>query len=615
MAETRSVAMTPIPFVDSDIAQHGDIRAGDVVLAFLSGGGPGRLAQMGITGGSGTWSRLRQLPGGGSDYAGSVLLGKVATADESTVDYTANFGTGNLAGTATVLVVRAATLSGIVIETSSGDDAIAPAATPSSAAGMEIRYGVSFAVGAIAWRQFTGYDGADIQADDFVSAAIAVRQFWSSAAVGALDMQPTPSDFDEHAFTILLKAAGSGGGQAPDPPTFPASTPGKGESDVRVTIHDLLTGAYVDDIAPSGLVLSKYASEVGSWRGRLDLSERREAARINRIFPADPAELVSGPGRLVAHTWLSGVLWGVHWLHTVETQQDGRTAPYMQVVGSTLDAYLLSVALEEELALGDDQIANARDWITHVQSTPGSNIGLGLMPGLSGVVRPLTGKPGPGVTYGRILQDYARQANGFETVVNARQVDGAIIRSWEWGAPKIVGSGVHLFEQGEDGGTITGWREVRSALSGGTRWGAWGGTPEQEDATEPSEPVRGALVTTPHVAAGWPIIDQRPVHPGNSIIQSEIDNYAVYWANTAPGAPSVFTFDAVIGPGSTLGPNSIGDTVRAILDNPRYPRRADGSASFDRSARLLGWELTVADRSQAGKDKIRLVTESEVATG
>ncbi|MGA5764468.1 hypothetical protein [Nonomuraea bangladeshensis] len=613
MAEVRSVAMTPIPFQESDIAEHGDIRAGDVVLAFLSGGGPGQLSQMRISGGSGTWARLRQLPGGGTDYAGSVLMGKVATADETSTDYTASFGAGNLAGVATVLVVRAATLSGIVIETSSDDDAIAPAATPSSAAGMEIRYGVSFALEPIAWRQLPGYDGADIQADTFVSAAIAVKQFWSSAAVPALDMQPTPSTYDEHAFTVLLKAAGSGGGQAPDPPTFPASTPGKGESHVRVTIHDARTGDYIDDIAPSGLVLSKYASEPGSWRGRLDLAERREAARINAIFPADPADLTSGPGRLVAHTWLSGVLWGVHWLHTTETAQDSRGNVYMQVVGSTLDAYLLSVALEEEIAYGDDQIANARDLITHMQATPGSNIGLGLMSGLSGVVRPLTGKPGPGVTYGRILQDYARQHDGFEHVVNARVVDGSIIRSWEWGAPKLVGSGVHSFEQGEDGGTITGWREVRSALSGGTRWGAWGGTPEQEDATEPSEPIRGALVTTPHVAAGWPIIDQRPAHPGNSTIQSEIDNYAIYWANTAPGAPSVFTFDAVIGPGSTLGPNSIGDTVRAVLDNPRYPIRADGSASFDRSQRLLGWELTVADRDQAGKDRIKLVTESEVA--
>lgn len=609
MAETRSIAMTPLPFVSSGTAEHGDIKPGDVVLVILSGGDPGQLDDLTVAGGT-PFARLEELPGGTPNYGGSVIFGKLAVADESDVPYQVQLG-GGLASTATVMAIRQATLADIVIATNP-DQAIAPAATPPAASGLEIRYAVSFAFSTITWPQLPGYSGADIQADVHISAAIAARPYLSSAPVADVDMTPTPDTYAEHAITILLKSGG-GGSQPPTPPTFPASTPGKGESNVRVTIHDLLTGEYMDDIAPAGLTLSKYLSEPGSWRGRLDLAHRDQAAKANRLFPADPGDLTSGPGRLVAHTWLSGVLWGVHWLHTTETAQDGRGNPYMDVVGSTLDAYLLYVALEEELGFGDDQIQNARDLILHMMATPESNIGLGLLPGLSGVVRPLIGKPGPGVTYGRLLQDFARQFDGFEHVVNPRVVDGAIIRSWEWGAPKIVGAGVHKFEQGEDGGTITGWREVRSALSGGTRWGAWGGTPQQEDATQAAEPVRGALVSTWQLAAGWPIIDQRPTHPGNSTVQSEIDNFAEYWASKAPGAPPVFTFNAVIGPGSTLGPNSLGDQVRATLDNPRYPINADGSASFDRSQRLLGWELTPADRGQAGKDRIRLVTESEVA--
>jgi hypothetical protein len=123
--------------------------------------------------------------------------------------------------------------------------------------------------------------------------------------------------------------------------------------------------------------------------------------------------------------------------------------------------------------------------------------------------------------------------------------------------------------------------------------------------------VRGALITTPHVAAGHPIIDQRPTHPGNSTSQSVVDKFVEYWAARAAGAASVFSFTAITGPGSTLGPNSLGDTVRATLDNFRYPIKADGSASFDRSMRLIGWELTPADRGTGGKDRIRLIGEME----
>lgn len=615
VASARSIVATP--FLDPEgPAERGEAQPGDLLLAFLSAhplsGADLGIGSMTISGG-GTWQEVASRPG--DEWTGSRIMGKVVGSNEPT-SYQVALGDDDTFSVVTILAIAEGALSGIV--TASADGSIAPAATPGNASGLEIRYAAAAALNqVVSWAQLSGYSGLDIQVGNLTTSAIAVRQYVSSSTVPARDLSPSPNIFPAGAFTLLVKSAGSGGSTPPTPPTFPASTPGKGESNLRYTVHDLLTGQYVDDISPSGVTLTKFFNEPGSWRGRLDLANRAEARKINEIFPADPTDLTSGPGRLVVHTWASGVLWGVHWLHTTETGRDERGNVYMQVSGSTLDGYPLHVALETagELILGDDQIQNARDLIQHMQASPGSNIGLGLLGGVSGNVRALTAKPGPGVTYGRILQDYARASDGFEFVVNPRVIDGSIIRSWEWGSPKIVGSGVHRFAEGEDGGTITNWREVRSALSGGTRWGAWGGTPEQEDATVAAEPVRGALITTPHVAAGWPIIDQRPAHPANSTSQTEVDNYAAYWAATAPGAPSVFTFDVIIGPGSTLGPNSLGDQVQATLDNPRYPIRADGSASFNRSQRLIGWELTPADRGAGGKDRIKLITESEVAEG
>lgn len=602
-ADPRSVVAHPLEFVETDLFERGDAQPGDVIMAFLAS--DFGLSDMKIAGG-GTWQPLGSRAG--TDWAGAKIWGKAITSGEPT-RYTVSQADDATIGVLFLLVIKQATLSNIVIVSANGF--VAPAASPGYASGLEIRYGAGASYDEeVSWPQLSGYSGIDLTVFGVMTGSLAVRRYVSSAPVPALNLDPDPDYFLGQAWTILVRSAGSsGGGVPPTPPTFPVSTPGKGESHVRVTVHDFRTGEYVDDITPSGLVLSKFLGEPGSWRGRLDLANRDESAKINRIFPADPQDLLSGPGRLVAHTWLSEVLWGIHWLHTTETVggEDGNV--YMQVMGSTLDAYLLYVALEQAVEWEADQIQNARDLITHLQANPASNPGLGLMAGVSGISRPLTAVPGPGVTYGRIMQDYARVFNGFETVVNPRVIDGSIIRSWEYGAPKIIGAGVHNFEEGEDGGTISGWKETRSALAGGNRWGAWGGTPQQEDATMGASPVRAALVTTPHVAAGHPIIDQRPTHPGNSVDQDEVDNFAKYWAGRAAGAPSVFTFSAIIGPGSTLGPNSLGDQVRATLNNPRYPIKEDGSASFDRSQRLIGWELTPADRAAGGKDKIRLITE------
>jgi hypothetical protein len=608
-ADVRSIAATPLSLASDGFAERGEARPGDLLVAFHSADN-GSISDMVLFDGDGLWNELESRSGGA--WAGTRIWTKIVGEDEPD-SYLVHQHNSLSAGTVIILALKQADPTDIVVVP--GDGSIAPAASPTSASGLEIRYAAGgYPPGFVSWAQLTGYSGLDVQASVFTTAAIAVRRYLSNSPVGELDLAPTPANFAKHAFTVLVGSAG-GGGSAPTPPKFPASTPGKGESRLRYTVHDFLTGSYLADIYPSGVTLSRLISEPGSWQGRLSLANASEAEKINHIFPADPTSLLAGPGRLVVHTWRGGVLWGVHWIHTTETAWDQRGSIYMDVRGSTLDGYLNYVAVENNLQFDDDQIENARALILDMQANPASNPGLGLQPGESDTVRRLEAKAANNTRYGRVLQDYARAAGGFEYVVNPRVVDGSIIRSWEWGSPKLVGDGVHVFVEAAEGGTITSWREVRSALSGGTRWGAIGGTPQQEDTTQSAEPVRAALVQTPHIVAGWPIIDQRPTHPGQSTDQSAVDDFAKSWAARAGGAVSVFTFDAILGAKATLGPNSLGDQVRAVLNNPRYPIRADGSPSFNRSQRLIGWELTPADRSAGGKDKARLITETEVAEG
>lgn len=605
-AEPRSVVAHPLEFVDDGQVDRGDAQTGDVILAFHATDFGG-LASMSITGG-GTWQPIGSRAGVG--WPGSEIWGKQISSGEPTF-YTVHQDV-DAVGTIILLVIKQATLASIVVASANGF--VAPAASPGFANGLEIRYGAGRPdFEPVEWAQQSGYSGLDVLTQNVLTASLAVRQYVSNAPVSSLNLDPEPSDFPGHAFTILVRSAGSGGGTPPTPPTFPASTPGRGETRMRYTIHDFLTGAFIADVKPADVRLSQYINEPGSWSGRLNLANPREADKINRIFPADPNDLTSGPGRLVIHTWRSGVLWGPHWIHTTETGRDERGRVYMDLRGSTLDGYLNYVAVEADLLYVEDQIQNARDFISHMQANPSSDPGLGLMAGMSGIPRVLETKVAANARYGPVLQNFAKASDGFEYVVNGRVVDGSIIRSWEWGSPKIVGSAVHTFNEAAEGrGTITNWREVRSALSGGNRWGAFGGTPQQEDATETATAVRAALIVTPHVAAGWPIVDQRPNHPANSTDQDEVNKYAAYWAAKAAGASSVFQFDAILGARATLGPNSLGDQVRAVLNNARYPIRADGSASFNRQMRLIGYELTPGQRG-SGKDRIRLVTESEVA--
>lgn len=611
LADVRSVIATPIEGTNSGVAERGDAEPGDVVLAIQSSDKLSGFGAMGISGG-GTWQPVDSLEG--PNWAGTKVSRKIIGVSEPQ-QYTVTQADNATYGTVTLLVLKDADPNGIVVVKRPGT--VAPAATPASASGLEIRYGVGIVDGLASWAQITGYQGLDVLSGVFITASLAARQFVSSARLAALDLTPSPeiAEADSQAFTILVQSAGSapGGGDIPTPPSFPAFTPTKGVARTSYTVHDFLSGELRGDIYPVNPTYDRRDGEAGGWSGFLPIANRRDADKIAEMIPRDPEDLTSGPGRLVVHSWREGVPWGIHWIHTAEIAKSGRLGLGLTLQGTTLDGYMNSVSVEEDVEFYDDQAQNARDLIVHMGADPRSNPGFALQPGMSGVVRPLAAKKADNTTYGRVLRDYARAAGGFGYVINPTLVGGNLERRWAWGSPRLDFPDLQwTFTEARDGGEIIDWREVRSALQGGTRIGVIGGTPQQEDATQDSVAMRSALIETPHLAAGWPIIDLRVNHPSASTDLTELERYAQRYAATAAGAPRVFSATVILGKRSDFDPNGIGGWVEFVMNNNWHIRTSAGGAFQMPLQRLIGWSLTPAGRGN-GKDRLQIITAQEAA--
>lgn len=601
VASVRSMVATPVNG-SPKAAARGAVAAGDVLLLFHSSDA-GSNSGLGEPSGGGTWSPSSSLPGG--NWAGSKIWARVAS-DEEPETYGITQGTG-ADGVVTIVAIRGATLADLIILP--GDPG-GPGATPATASGVVLHYGagVPFTGAQVSWGQPPGYSCVQAQSAPWTTAILAARAFSSSAPVEGVSLQPSSSLHVSHGFTVLV--ASSTSSSTPTPIPFPAFTPVRGITRMRYTVHDALTGGYRGDISPSGISFGRRDGEADGWSGFCPMPSAREGDRLAEIIPRDPEDLSSGPGSLVVHSWRAGVLWGIHWIHTAEIVKSGRLGLGMQLSGATLDGYMSSVALEEAVEFGGDQIDNARDFILHLGQDPRSNMGFTLQPGTSGTVRPLVAAPGPNVTYGSALRDYARTDGGFSYVINPTVVDGAIQRRWVWGAPRLdFPDELVTFTEGREGGEVIEWREVRSVLRGGTRFGVWGGTPPATDATQSSTAVRSALIETPHLVAGHPIVDQRLTHPGASTDVGTLDDYARYYASTAAGAPRVFSATVLIGRGSDFHPNMIGGYARFLLNNHWHKRTPEGGAAQSGYQRILAWSLTPGGRG-SGKDRLQVITET-----
>lgn len=579
-----------------------ELRAGDTLLFFHTAD-TGGFAAMGTPAGGGTWQPLAAQ--GGNGFAGTKIWRKTVGDDPD------EYGIGQHAsadGVFAVLLIRGGIASDIqVVYQTFGGGVRTPAATPATASGLEIRYvaGAPFGAGTFTWGFPAGYPATLAQQSGIhTTAALSVRTLVSSEPLAAQPFTVSPELDGYHGFTILVPSADGVGGPPPAPPSFPAFTPGKGVAHTRYTVHDFLTGEYRGEIRPRGESYDRRETEAGTWNGFLPISNRREADRIAEIIPRDPADLTSGPGRLLIHSWRAGVLSSMNWLHTAIPAKSSRLGLGLQLQGTTLDGYMQSVALTSDQEWDGDQLDVFRAAVLHMGADPRSNPGFALPGGVSGVARPLLAKEGD--FYGKILRDYARASDGFTYVANPTLVDGSIQRRIDIGSPFIQLDEEYVFSEGRDGGEITEWQEIISALAGGTRFGIIGGTPPPADATQASFPARSSLIETPHLAVGWPIIDQRIQHPLASTSLTELERYGAHYAATAAGAPRVFSASVILGGRHPFHPNSIGAMVRFKLANDWHLPGAE------RQARLIGWSLTPAQRG-SGKDKLQVIVAGEGA--
>ncbi|GII63534.1 hypothetical protein Skr01_36190 [Sphaerisporangium krabiense] len=610
-----SVAISDGP---GTIARPGGAQVGDVLILFASTW-VGPISAFGPP--SGDWGapiaeRTGVDNGGVRVWRRTMTSGEPATysipVPESFADCTfAILAVKN--ADAAALQVAVSGESGVNVITA----ASTPGITPTPASSLEIRFvsGVpdgsdpADSLGAPA-----GYEPrASQRASFFVLSALATRSLVSSAPVGAAAFPAIEGKLRNYVgVTIIIGSKVSSGGPPPTPPTFPAFTPTAGDAEIRYTVHDYLTGSYVGDLPTVRQV--RFGRRIGqetSWDGFVPLPSRREADQLAEIIPRGRTELATGPGRLVVHSWRGGALWGMHWLTDALPARSVRGGVGVQLRGTTLDGHWQRLYPTSPPDFDGDLLEVFRAVITDMQAT-GSNLGLSCSAGTAGVSRPLTADD-TGTSYGQLLQTYARAGGGLEYVLNPTVVGGSIQRLVKLGAPKISNTDTeHVFSEGADGGDITAWRIETSALRGGTRFGVTGGTPPADDVTSSSQPVRSTLITTEHVAAGWPIYDMRINHPGASIDPQVVQDYAAYAAARAGGAPSTFAFDVLLGKESTFGPNSCGDWAKFVLENPWFPPTDDGGASFNLRQRIIGWELTPAERGSGGKDRLTLITDQEV---
>ncbi|WP_067184648.1 hypothetical protein [Microtetraspora niveoalba] len=607
---------------DQPVIPRPQVQAGDILLCYHACD-EGPLSDMGIQGQGWTTVAERGDDRPFGNGGGSKIYRKVATGSEpSSYTLVQDRNPGRLAdSTVVMLSVKGGDPNNIVAR-HDGDtsfppflvlrEAITPAATPPSGSGLELRIATGWdPSGGVSWSTPAGYlpvTSSTQQSRGFVATTMVARTLVTSAPLGSVTLTSNVTLAASHGFTVIVPSGDGGGGDVPTPPSFPAFTPAKGSALYRYTVHDMITGAYRQDIYPTDVTFDRRIGEPGTFSATLPIPNARRADEVARIIPRHASDLTSGPGRIIVHVWRAGVLWGIYWIHGALISKSRRGTVSIQLRGSTLDAYLLHVPVESDLSWTGEQIDNARQLLAHMQALDGANIGLAPRPGTSGQVRPLEVKAEDRTTYGDALKGYAEAYGGFEYVIDPVIGRSGTERRWKWGAPKITSSRRHVFTESPHGGDILDWGEEIDALRGATRARVIGGTPEATDATEGATPVLSGWVTaTAHRAAGWPRYGQTVEHPGESLLQSQLDQYAARWIATFGGSLRVYSATVALGAKPTISPSSLGDQVRRVMVNVWHPRVA-GGASFDASQRLIGIGITPVSK-QTGKEEAQLILE------
>ncbi|WP_214327836.1 hypothetical protein [Nonomuraea sediminis] len=595
-AQPRNAIVTAVngPFDLFDAPPN--LAPGDVIIAIVTS----RVSLDIEVSGGGSWSVLAEREDQNSLFT-RVFAQQVGTSIPGSYAVELD-GQGVVA----LLHGRGATLAGVVLATASGiftsptEGALCPAAAGTVAA-IEARYVVGDAEG------FFGTDWGPLgyPAEDHVfgniGAYLGAQTTLSSATLPSRRVTPTAPLVDVwQAWTIVVPP----GDYVPPPPPVPAYAV-KGRALYRVTAHDMLTGAYIDDLYLRDWTYGARLNEPGPLTGSIPIPNQRVARAVRRVIPKAKSDLSTGSGRVQIRVWRDGKLAGRYWLtgHRVARGRDGKIS--IELRASKLDSFWFSLRIRVALTYTSDLIANVRALLQHGQALDGANIGVQFQSGVAGISNTLAVTKEDNTTYGRRAQEALR---GQAEYYVADTVDETGIRStWVWGSPKIDTGIVHVFSSSPHGGDIAEYGVDVDALRGGTDWEVRGGTPQGE-ATTDRLPIYSAPVTTPHRAAGWPRIDHVVDHPTQSLVQAELDTLAEYYAEMAGGGLWIRSVTVFLAKKTTLSLNSLGDTCRLMVTDV-WHERIDGGAGLDITGRIIGIEIRPTGRGR-GREEAVLTLES-----
>lgn len=576
-----------------------------VAFAAVDSGGTGPI---GISGG---WERIGRVTGPANILSAVDVYWKIASPFEPTA-YTVT-----MASTADAVAVVAAisgakqtvptVASGVLY--SATDTVVTPPADPPGPSGVELRWvgGIPGEGVNITWSVPSGFTPAeDLQSQDEVGGSLVWRMFSSDVPLPA--QSHVASAFVQYGagLTVLVESVEA---QPPQPPVVQPYAPGRGSSLYRYVFTDMLSRQYLGDLDLVNVSFDKRILQAGSFSATIPIPNRKVGDQVAEIIPRDDTELGIGPGVITVQVYREGVCWGEYWITGAQPARSRKNTPAIAIRGSTLDAYLSRVELQDDLIFtGVDQINIARILLGHLAAQEHANLSLSLESGTSGIVRDRTYLDSEGATYGQRLLELAQVDDGFEWMINLETVAGSLSRRWVWGYPQIgtVDPPPHLFSDGRSGGDILEWQEEIDALRGGTRWRARGSL-VGGDASTTSTPLTSTVhEATAHLAAGWPRIDRTLSYSTVNQAQT-LEDYAAFWASRAGGALRVDQVTVTFGKNPSFSPNNLGDAARFFYDNEWY-------RGVWKTRRIIGIGVTPTSRS-SGKEEARLVLEGQEAPG
>jgi hypothetical protein len=451
----------------------------------------------------------------------------------------------------------------------------------------------------VSWSLPSGYTSrGQGQSGVWVSGALVSKTVVSTAPTGGVTLSPSPS-LAAAAFSVFLASTEP---PVPQPPVTQPFAPGKGASKYRYVATRALDRTYLGDLDLVGVTFDKRILQPGAFSATIPIPNRRMGDQVAEIIGRDETDLDIGPGVITVQVFREGEPWGEYWITSAQPSRSRRGTPSIALRGSTLDAYLGRVEIQQDLTYAADQIDIARSLITHLQGQPHANMSLALQPGTSGVARERAYLESEGGFYGQRLIELAQVDDGFEWMINLELVDGGLVRKWVWGYPKlgVLDIPPHLFSDGRNGGDILEWQEEADALRGATRWRARGSTISTDASTSSTPLVSTAHEATAHLAAGWPRLD-RTLNYSTVVESQTLEDYAAFWAATAPGALRVDQVTVTFGKTPSFTPNNLGDAARFYFNNQWH-------RGVWRTRRIIGVAITPTSRG-SGKEEARLVLE------